>query len=231
MQVKFFVGKSGAGEADAQDNICIIVDILRTSNTILAALENGFEKVKPVLAMEKQTDLITAGEKEGKKLPNVDYGNSPTELIAGTKKGKILVLLSSNGIPCILNAAGSGLPILIGCLRNCSAVTAAAKQLAERYKKDIAIVLAGRHHRLEADDWLAGSILLSKLAPLRISGAIAPIPFERKEIKTLLRQSPAGKQLLRLGYEADIEFCSEMDVTSLVPSYSSKRGFIERNFF
>ncbi|WP_267256919.1 2-phosphosulfolactate phosphatase [Coxiella endosymbiont of Ornithodoros maritimus] len=36
-----------------QDSICIIADILRTSNTILTALKNGFEKVKPILAMEK----------------------------------------------------------------------------------------------------------------------------------------------------------------------------------
>src|SRR4051812_9190213 len=88
---------------DTRGAIVVIIDIFRATSTITAALHNGAKCVIPVASVEEciaigasLPDSITAGERDGKIAPGLQYGNSPAEYPAGFIAGKTLVLTTTN---------------------------------------------------------------------------------------------------------------------------------------
>ncbi len=79
------------------NTLVVIIDVFRATTTIATALYNGAARVIPVAEVEeckrlgsRITGSITAGEREGKVIEGLQYGNSPTEypreFIAGKNK-------------------------------------------------------------------------------------------------------------------------------------------------
>ena len=80
---------------DTNDAVVVIIDIFRATSTITAALHNGARCVIPVASVaecitigESLPGSITAGERDGKIAPGLQYGNSPLEYPAGFIKDK-----------------------------------------------------------------------------------------------------------------------------------------------
>jgi len=63
--------------------IVVIIDVLRATSTIAAALHNGAKAIIPVdsvaecIRIGKQIDSITAGERDGQVAEGLEHGNSP----------------------------------------------------------------------------------------------------------------------------------------------------------
>ena len=74
---------------DVRNSIVVIIDVFRATSTIAAALYNGAKKIIPVdnveqcIAMGKNLNAVTAGERDGKVIPGLQYGNSPAEISPG----------------------------------------------------------------------------------------------------------------------------------------------------
>ncbi|MCU0337529.1 MAG: 2-phosphosulfolactate phosphatase, partial [Sediminibacterium sp.] len=70
---------------DVRQSIFVIIDVFRATSTIATALYNGAKKVIPVdqvdqcIELGKKLNAITAGERDGKIIPGLQYGNSPAE--------------------------------------------------------------------------------------------------------------------------------------------------------
>lgn len=83
--------------------IVVVIDVFRATSTIATALYNGAVKVIPVDSVDecinigKELNAITAGERDGKVVPGLQYGNSPTEYPREFIEGKTLVLTTTNG--------------------------------------------------------------------------------------------------------------------------------------
>jgi len=67
----------------------IIVDILRTSTTIITALANGGKWIIPVETLGQaktmkttEKDTLLAGDRFSKKIQDFDLGNSPIDFIS-----------------------------------------------------------------------------------------------------------------------------------------------------
>ena len=66
---------------DCANSIVVIIDVFRATSTIATALYNGATRVIPVDTVEKciiigkETKGITAGERDGKVIPGLQYGN------------------------------------------------------------------------------------------------------------------------------------------------------------
>src|SRR5487761_2612182 len=88
---------------DVSESIVVIIDVFRATSTIATALYNGAEKVIPVasvadcMAIGKKLNAITAGERDGKIIEGLQYGNSPAEYPRSFIQGKTLVLTTTNG--------------------------------------------------------------------------------------------------------------------------------------
>src|SRR5512138_1954346 len=70
---------------DVHDAIVVVIDVFRATSTVAAALYNGAERIIPVDSVQGAIELgnelgaITAGERDGKIAPGLQYGNSPLE--------------------------------------------------------------------------------------------------------------------------------------------------------
>src|ERR1700741_620997 len=88
---------------DITNSVVVIIDVFRATSTIATALYNGASRVIPVDSVEqciqvgKTTGGITAGERDGKVIPGLAYGNSPAEYPRSFIEGKTLVLTTTNG--------------------------------------------------------------------------------------------------------------------------------------
>jgi 2-phosphosulfolactate phosphatase len=72
---------------EVNNSIVVIIDILRATSTIAAALKNGAKCVIPVdsvtrcIELGKQIEGITAGERDGKVAEGLVYGNTQKSLL------------------------------------------------------------------------------------------------------------------------------------------------------
>ena len=91
--------------------LTVVIDVFRAFTFEPYAFSRGVKKIIPVgtyeqaMALkEKHPEYLVAGEDKGEKLPNFDFGNSPSEIENLDLTGKTLVHRSSAGIQGIVNA-------------------------------------------------------------------------------------------------------------------------------
>src|SRR5215468_1142852 len=86
--------------------VAVVIDVLRTTTTVIHALAAGCTAVRPCAEVEEARELadgmragrvLLAGERGGKPLPGFDLGNSPKEFTPKCCKGSTLVLTTTNG--------------------------------------------------------------------------------------------------------------------------------------
>lgn len=222
--VCFEIGSQGAHDSAERGDLCIIVDVLRASTSIIAAFMGGFSTV--CLGNNAEIDsvnssAITAGERDGVRIAQFTFGNSPPALVDSSYKGQELLFFSTNGIPAIIRCTSYKVPILIGALINVSAVGVLARKIAHSLGINISIILAGYHGILEEDDLIAGSVIYQKeLHHLAFTGTTQPKRYT--DVSQSLINSASGKRLALLHARSDVLYCAQQDITSLVPIYNPR---------
>src|SRR2546421_1922422 len=100
----------------------VVIDVLRATTTIVAALANGAKAVIPAATSEEAVRLasnlekdgvLLAGERRSVKIEGFALGNSPREMVPAAVAGKTIVLATTNGTPALVAAPG-GDPVLVG---------------------------------------------------------------------------------------------------------------------
>ena len=223
-------------EADGvvlQDHTAVVIDVLRASSTIVAALAAGAQAIYPVISTEEaiklatslgREDALLAGERKGLKVEGFDLGNSPREFTPETVGGKRVVMSTTNGTRALVAVAGAE-RVLVAAFLNLSAVAAACAD-AER----LAIVCAGREGRFSIDDVLCGGMLLSRLkgllgAGLEVedAGRAALILAETMVLDdALFNDAAAGRALAEIDMLEDVSWCVRVDVEELVPELKER---------
>jgi 2-phosphosulfolactate phosphatase len=114
---------------DVNSSIVVIIDVLRATSTIAAALYNGAKEVIPVnnvsdcIQIGKAMNAITAGERDGKVAEGLQYGNSPFEYPRSFVENKTLVLTTTNGTKLLHMANNNGAAeIVTGSFANLDAI-------------------------------------------------------------------------------------------------------------
>lgn len=217
--------------------ICVVIDTLRATSTIITALNSGCLEVIPASSVQealelkekKHQDYFLGGELQGKCPQIFHLGNSPLEYCNGILKNKGLIFTTTNGTKALrkLNLAEE---ILICALLN-------AKKVGEwlsRQKKDIVICCAGTRGKYSLEDFLTAGRLVKDLKESKNNLSFSELAntagylykyitrqFNRREkaIAELFKSSANGQRLLKTGQKADIYFCSQEDVFPLLPFY------------
>ncbi len=237
MKLRFYATLEQAEREALQGASIVVIDVLRASSTIIAALESGAERIIPTPDVETASRLVRpterdkkllAGEHKCRPVPGFDLCNSPGDFVPQRVRGRTIVFTTTNGTKAILLAAKAG-RIVIGALTNVHAVAAALHGESE-----IVVLCCGTEGNLASEDLLCGGLLLRDLgagvAPeslndaARVSLSIA----ERfaGEVEHFVRSSDHGRKLIALGFEKDVVFCSRLGVTRLVPEV--REGAITR---
>ncbi len=201
-------------ESEGAD-LCIMVDLLRASATITAALDS-FRCIIPVRDAERAREYLSmdypvAGERGGETLPGF-IANSPPEI--RKHGGDCLVLTTSNGTRILESVKSTA---LIGCLNNVSAVAAAARGMAD----EVEVIMAGVNGEFAIEDFLcAGEIIRAMGGEIdEYSEAAVLAVQDRRLVDDAIRRSRSARRLEKLGFGGDVEYCLRRNITDNVPVY------------
>lgn len=108
--------------------LAVIIDVFRAFSVACYCMGNGAEKIIPVADIgfayklkEKKPDYLLIGERQGKKQPGFDFGNSPASLENEDFTGKTVVQTTSAGTQGIVKAVNAD-QIIAASLVNAPAV-------------------------------------------------------------------------------------------------------------
>lgn len=123
--------------------IAIIIDVFRAFTVEPIIIKNGAKKLIVIGDKEiaynlkkENSNYILIGERGGIKLPNFDYGNSPSQIEKVDFTNKVVVHTTSCGTQGIVNSINAK-EIITGSLVNISAIV---KYIKNREYDDISIV-------------------------------------------------------------------------------------------
>ncbi|MFP4015785.1 MAG: 2-phosphosulfolactate phosphatase [Halanaerobiales bacterium] len=223
-------------DTSIEKQIIIVIDTLRASTTIITALANGITAVLPFSTRTELIDyynnevekdkLLLAGEYEGKRIIGFDLGNSPLAFINKKYNNNIVLLKTSNGTK-VLNSISDNNIVYIGGLVNSKAIV----RLIKDKQRDVYLVCAGSYGTFSLEDFFAAGrycCLLKREGwqgdDLTVAAArIYEDNSEYDDIVKLFYHSRNGQNLLDLGYEKDIKFCSRVDIIDIAPVFDGKK--------
>lgn len=215
---------------DISNSIVVIIDVLRATSTIAAALKNGAKQIIPVDSVDecirigKQMSAITAGERDGKIAEGLQYGNSPFEYPESFIKDQTLVLTTTNGTKLLHMALDNGAnEIITGSFANLDAVV---EHLIKK-KKSVLLACAAWKDRINIEDLLfAGAVIHRVKDNFSIncdSSKIAmSICYESNtNFYEYMKEKQAShyQRLSSYGLEKDIEHCLTPNTAHVLPIY------------
>lgn len=230
MNVTIVFGEDGARHAARQDAVVVVIDALRASATATTALALGVRRVIPAGTIAEarsyrgRKDHLIAGERNGMKLPDFDFGNSPTKLRQHRHlvAGKTLVLTTSNGTR-IVRAADGARVILMGTTINAEATAHAAFEFARTFERDIVLVATGENGTHAEEDFVGARQIAEALR--RRGATVAPADCKAEDTLTVFLRTHSAKVLFELGYDEDVHYCARSNVYAVAP-WLKNGGFI-----
>jgi len=209
----------------------VVIDAIRATTTIVAALAAGAREVVPFATADEVRaeaerrpagSFVTCGERLGKRIEDMDLNNSPPAMTAETVGARSLLLTTTNGTGAIL-AAMEAETVLVAALANRTAVARRAAAPGRR----IVFLTAGTVGTVAAEDALvAGACLEAMIASpggeafhLEDSARVALAAWRdaKRRLPEAFRDTWGGAFITGLGLEDDLAACSRLDTCDLVP--------------
>ena len=239
MKLDVVFAPAGLLPAEVQGRTAFVIDILRATTAMCAAMHHGARAIIPAASTEEalrlaqtigSTDVLLAGERNCLRIPGFQLGNSPLEMKETVVRGKTLVLTTSNGT----NA-------LLACQHAASVFPAAAVNLsvaAERGRdaveanQSVLILCAGRKGGFALDDaYCAGRLAAAIIGGTRgrrglNDAALASIALVRRygeDWERPLRASRSGRELVKLGFTQDVREASRLDAYPMPLQFHERR--------
>lgn len=234
MKLEVYLTPEGLAPGSLRGLPVIVIDILRTTTTIAAAIAAGVRGIYPVASTDEALrlkrdlggDTVLAGERRGLPVPGFDLGNSPREMTPERVRERRVVLATTNGTPALVRAAGAR-RVLAGAAVNFDAVAAEARTILAEHGR-LVFVCAGREGRFAMEDAYAAGRFVVALKHRRRSfelddGAQAAIAVaERwgKDWLAVLERSAAALMLTALGLGDDVAVAGSQNLYDVVPQLS-----------
>jgi 2-phosphosulfolactate phosphatase len=239
MKIDVVFTPAGLTVGEVQGRAVFVIDILRATTAMCAALSHGAKAIIPVASTEEalrlaqtigSTDVLLAGEKECVRIPGFQLGNSPLEMTEQVVRGKTIIVTTSNGTRALLACQGASAVYPMAAV-NLSAATDKAREALES-ERHILIVCAGRENAFSLDDaYCAGRLVAAVLGDRKPrrglnDAAIACLDLVRRygsSWKRPLAYSRAGRELIRLGFGDDLRDAARQDAYPVLPHFHERR--------
>lgn len=202
----------------------VLVDVLRSSSTIIAALNNGAEAVIPFTnigevmrfrrAQRNYSDMVLVGERHGIMPSGFDYNISPLDMTTENIGGKT-VLYSSTNLTRVLRKVSNKRRIIVGSINNAKATATHLRSVGH----DVTIIACGSTHRTAIEDIIGAGAIVNSLITKSLSDSalIAVGLYMTPEWRTLVKEGQTAKRLCEVGYENDVDYCLSPNITPVVP--------------
>lgn len=220
-------------------SIVVMIDVLRASSTVCAALNAGAKEVIPSDSLDKAVKIYNSlskevrflgGERNGLKPPGFDAGNSPIEYTKSNVKGKSVILSTTNGTKTFQKAKNAKYKI-IATFVNLSTVINYIRTLIinNDASPKLFILCAGTNGRLSYEDVLCAGAIISNICSsfnidiITDTADVARNLFylHENDLKSFLYSRDHARNLISLGFESDLEFCFTIDSVNVLPLVTS----------
>ena len=209
------------------NNLVVIVDILRATSSICAAINNGVKSIIPVATVEearamKQQGYMVASERDGYVLDFADFGNSPFNFTPEIVKGQEIVYSTTNGTRCIHMASHSK-AVVIGSFLNISSLA----QWLIQQNAPVLIFCASWKDRFSLEDTVFAGALAQRLLDSEkyesqcdaVTASLDLWSIAKHDLLGYIQKAAQKGRLASKGLDDCIEYCLTADQTSVVPVF------------
>jgi 2-phosphosulfolactate phosphatase len=239
MRIDVVFTPSGLSAGEVQGRVVFVIDILRATTSMCAALSHGAKAIIPVASTEEalrlaqtigSSDMLLAGEKDCLRIPGFHLGNSPLEMTERAVRGKTIIVTTSNGTNALLGCQGAS-EVYPAAAVNLSTAAEKAREALESGRL-ILIVCAGRDGAFSLEDaYCAGRLATAVLGgrkPRRglNDAGIACLDLVRRygdNWERPLAYSRAGRELIKLGFREDLQEAARLDAYPVLPHFHERR--------
>ena len=213
------------------NNIVVIVDILRATSSICAAIHNGVKGLIPVATVDearemKQQGYLVASERDGYVLDFADFGNSPFNFTPEIVQNREIAYSTTNGTRCI-HLASHSRAVVIGAFLNVSALAAWLIQ----QNAPVLIFCASWKDRFSLEDTVFAGALAERLLDSgkfeticdAVTASVDLWNLAKPDLFGYIQKSAQKARLASKGLDDCIEFCLTSDVTSVIPAFKNDR--------
>ncbi|MCX6639011.1 MAG: 2-phosphosulfolactate phosphatase [bacterium] len=231
MKIDVYLIPDEIAEERLKDKTAVVVDVLRASTTICAALSVGARAIIPadsissaiqLASLLSRSAVLLCGEREGKLIEGFDLANSPFEYTRAKIKGKTLIFGSTNGSPTIIRTRQARHTVICGFV-NLDVVVEALAEITD----PINILCSGKFGQFAIEDAICAGRVVAELQKLNPSielndGAIAAknlAEYYWDRVPEIVAGSHHGQYLTQIGMDADLPFCSDLNRVPVLPVF------------
>lgn len=237
MKIDLNFSQSHVDELQLRDKHVVVIDVLRSSTTVIAALQNGAREVIPVASIESAVKVsgslfgdvtLRGGERNGKMIQGFNLGNSPLEYTELMVRGKSIIFCTTNGSVAMAKCRYAR-SMAVGAFVNMSALIEYIRGL----NMDVLLLCAGRPPATGAfslEDSVCTGMIVHSLLNHQAGGDVVLTDASQaalslyksfgRSVKKMLKNTDHGKYLIEIGFSKDIDFCAEVDAIPIVPVLS-----------
>jgi 2-phosphosulfolactate phosphatase len=238
VRLDVFFGVHEVAPSDTAGRLVAVIDVLRASTSIAAALANGARAVVPfstsgeVVTRAKtlsRSEVRLAGEQKMLPIVGFDLGNSPREFTSNVVGGKTVLICTTNGTAA-LTAVHGARDVVVASYVNLTAVLVLLRT-ALRGGTDVSIICAGRGRQFSLEDAGCAGRYVNQVTRRLTSvdlndAAIAASLIDREygdDLARLLLASSHGRALRDAGFGDDLGVCATVDAFGVVPVYVERQ--------
>jgi 2-phosphosulfolactate phosphatase len=233
MKIDVTFSATNLDELQLREKNVVVIDVLRSSTTVVTALANGAREIIPVASIESAVKIsasllgdvtVRGGERNGKMIQGFNLGNSPLEYSEAAVKGKSIIYCTTNG-SVAMSKCRYARNMAVAAFINRSKVAEFLAQLND----EVLIICAGNTSALHGfsleDTVCAGMIIQTVQNELQqqveytdtSKAAVSLYRSQGRSILKMLRNTDHGKYLASIGYDADLKACAQVDAVPVLP--------------
>lgn len=243
MRLDVYLAPSELTPTALDGRVVAVIDVLRATTTIAAALAAGARTVIPFVETEdavrtaklyERGEVTLAGERHMRAIPGFDLGNSPLEYTEQSVGKQTVLLTTTNGTRALL-ASDDAKAVYAASYVNFT-VTLARLQLALDAGQATAIVCASREGLPALEDSACAGRFVQQLraanTALHVNDAaqMCELLHEKYEddLTRLFMDAEHGRALHAAGFEDDLQACASLDLYPVLAEYR-ERAIVARS--
>ncbi len=242
MRLEVFLAPSELTPTALDGRVVAVIDVLRATTTIAAALHAGARTVIPFVETEdavrtaklyERGEVKLAGERHMVAIPGFDLGNSPLEFTVAAVGHQTVLLTTTNGTRALL-AAEDAKAVYVASYANFSITLERLQQALDTGHRVSIICAASEGTPSLEDSACAGRFVLALRAAhptLSINDAAQMCALLAAkygdDLLALFGDAEHGRALCDAGFEKDVQACSVLDLYPELAEYT-ERAIVRR---
>jgi len=199
--------------------LTVVIDVFRAFSVEAYLISQNAQRIIPVGEKEvaydfkkKNKDIILVGERNGIKLPDFDYGNSPTQIENIDFSGKTIVHTTSAGTQGLIRSINAD-EIITGSLVNAKAIV---KYIKDNNYNDVSLLCTSWQN----PDYEEEDTICAKYIKAMLEGKPYDIDSKIEELRHTGGAKFFNEELKDVFTKKDFELCTKLNIFNFVLRYN-----------